>query len=102
MEYQAILSMVGDTLDRLHKSNVIKDKIICTEDTVLIGKGAELDSLAFVTFISDMEEQVSNETGNEIFFDLDKIADFNAANPFISVHDFSNYVASLSSSLDTK
>lgn len=95
MQYTEIVALIGDTLDRLHRSNVIKHKIAYSEDTVLIGENSELDSLAFVTFISDMEELISDKTGRDIFFDLDEVADFSSANPFISARDFANYVTGL-------
>jgi len=95
MQYDEIIATISDVLESLYKSDVIKSRIACTEGTILIGENAELDSLAFVTFISDLEERISLKAGTDIFFDLDQIADFNVSNPFISVKDFALFVLGL-------
>ena len=54
-----------------------------------------LDSVAFVTLISDLEERVSRESGRELFLVLDELHDFNGENPSLSVRTLAPYLVEL-------
>jgi acyl carrier protein len=59
-------------------------KICISEDTVLFGRGGELDSLAFITLISTLEERLSKLAKKEIHIPLDTLLELDALAPFIT------------------
>ncbi len=61
----------------------------------LLGKDSQLDSVGFVSFISDIEERLSTETGKEIYLVLDDIQGFDMNNPHLSVNHFVKYLSNL-------
>jgi acyl carrier protein len=63
----------GDVLDSIRQSlaalNAERDsaeQIPIREDTPLLGGESQLDSLAFVAFVADLEERLYADTGSEI------------------------------------
>jgi acyl carrier protein len=94
MDTKEIVGHIGEILDKLHEANVIPNKINCSEETSLLGEKSELDSLAFVTLIADLEEFFFDKLDREITIDLNKIQDFSAENPTITVKKMAQYLAS--------
>ena len=95
MDYKKVLSSMAEVVEDLHKSGVILHPVDLTDDTVLIGKGAALDSLSFVALVADLEERISSKADVEIEIALDKLDDFNVESPFISAHMLATYIANL-------
>ena len=62
------------------------------DDTVLLGTGSALDSVAFVTFVADLEERLARETGLELYVVLDDIHEFNANAPSLSADALARYI----------
>lgn len=89
------LALIQIGLDNLHESSLLPEKVSVGPETVLLGVGAMLDSIGFVTFVSDMEDRLSRELGREIFFVLDDIQDFNVTNPFLSAAVLAAYMERL-------
>jgi len=94
--FEQSIQLIQVSLDNLHDSGMLADKVVATADTVLLGVGANLDSVGFVTFVTDLEERLSRELGRDVFFVLDEIQDFNVTNPFLSASVFANYMTRLS------
>ena len=90
------VELIQNSLDNLADSGMVSGKVSVNLETVLLGVGATLDSLGFVTFVTDLEERLSRELGREVFFVLDDIQDFNITNPFLSASVFANYMVKLS------
>jgi acyl carrier protein len=57
--------------------------------------GSELDSVAFVTLISDLEERLSRETGTDLFLVLDELHEFNGEDPSLTVRTLAPYLVEL-------
>jgi acyl carrier protein len=90
------IELIQNSLDNLQESGMLAEKVSVNLDTVLLGVGATLDSLGFVTFVTDLEDRLTRELGREVFFVLDDIQDFNITNPFLSASVFANYMVKLS------
>jgi hypothetical protein len=88
-------TLIRATFESLQRSGIISAAIVFSEETVLLGSASELDSLGFVTFISDLEERVSESAGDEVFLVLDDISNFNLNNPSLTVKALAAYVAGL-------
>ena len=87
------LELIKETVESLIRSGVIETAFEVANTTVLLGMGSELDSLGFVTFITDLEERLIDETGNDdLYFTLDDIEGFNMDNPNLTVEIFVDYM----------
>jgi hypothetical protein len=67
------LILMQDSFDGMARSGLLNEKIVVNESTVLLGSDLILDSFGFVTFISDMEERISLEIGQDYFIVLSEI-----------------------------
>ena|SRR5688572_15406162 len=92
MDYSECVSLIKDVIDSLIRSNVISKNIEFSEDTVLIGTGSELDSLAFVALISDLEESLSDKMQKEVALSLTELEGFDIESPYISVKTLANFM----------
>lgn len=93
--YEQALNLIQESLESLRNAGIISESIIISADTVILGSGSELDSLGFVTFISDLEERLCDVTNEDIYLVLDDIGDFNINNPFLSAGTIAKYIATL-------
>jgi len=66
-------------------------------DTVIFGADSPLDSIGFVTFVTDMEDRLSAATGKEISITLLDIDDFNESDPHLTVKRLADFLVRLSS-----
>lgn len=73
MNTEKALILMQDSFDGMVRSGLLNEKIVVNESTVLLGSDLILDSLGFVTFISDMEERISLEIGQDYFIVLSEI-----------------------------
>ena len=90
--------LVQDSMASLRRVGLIKDDVLLTDDTVLLGTGSHLDSIAFVTFVTDIEERVSRETGRELYLVLTDIHGFNTNKTQLSASTLAQYLVKLSES----
>ena len=89
------LAMIQQTLDGLHRSGLMKDRVLVQSSTVLLGTGSPLDSLAFVTFVADLEDQLNRETGKELSVVLTEVHDFNEGVTYLSAETMVRYLVQL-------
>jgi acyl carrier protein len=95
MNKEEIFALIQNTFDGLEEGGVIDKRISITGDTVLIGPDTVLDSIGFVTLFTDLEERLSEITGEEIFLLIDEIHEFNPEDTFLTVSVLSDYLANL-------
>ena len=90
------LELIQESVESLIRSGVIEKAFDVANSTVLLGMGSPLDSLGFVTFITDLEERLIDETDNDdLYLTLDDIQGFNMDNPNLTVEIFVDYMTSL-------
>ena len=92
MNIDKALQLMQETFDSMKRSGMLETAIPVDCDTVILGVGSSLDSLGFVTFISDLEERVSAETEQEYYLILTDIHEFNAEQTFLSAGTLAQYV----------
>jgi hypothetical protein len=97
MNIEEALKIIQETLDSLANSGMINEKIAVEKNTVILGKGSPLDSITFVTFITDLEDKLSTNTGKDCYFVIDEIGNFDINNPYLSVEAVANYMINLAS-----
>lgn len=85
--------MIQDSFTSLHRSGMLEQDLVIGQNTVILGAGSPLDSLAFVTFITDIEDRMCSETGREIYLVLSEILEFNGDNPYLAAGKLADYIA---------
>lgn len=95
MTCEFALKLMQDSLDSIQRSGMLEEAITVTPDTIILGTGSSLDSLGFVTFVSDLEERVSAETGTEHYLILTEIHEANADQAFLSAGVLAEYIEKL-------
>ena len=96
VEKERALELIQESVEGLIRGGVIEESFVVENGTVLLGMGSPLDSLGFVTFVTDLEERLIDETDNDdLYFTLDEIQGFNMDNPNLTVEIFVDYMTSL-------
>lgn len=87
-----VLVSMRESVEGLVRSGIIETGFSVSEDTVVFGVGSPLDSIGFVTFITDMEERMSVATNTEFVISLFDIDDFNENEPFLTVNRLADFL----------
>lgn len=95
MTRDGALKMMTDVLEGLRRSEMAERGPPLTENTVLIGAGASLDSLGFVTFIAEVEERLSHDRDDPLELILTEIWEFNSENPSLTAGLLADYCAKM-------
>ncbi len=96
MTKDRVLQLIKEVFDSLGEEKLLDEAVIVNSDTFLLGNNSPLDSVGFVTFITDLEERLIQETNNdEIYLVLDKIDDFNTNNHVLSVDMLARHIVKL-------
>lgn len=93
VSYDKATCMIKESLHSLHATGVLDVEIEARADTVLLGPGSPLDSIAFVAFITDLEDRLNEETGDDAALVLQEIHKFNAGAPFLGVGALARYIS---------
>ena len=96
MDKNKALQIMQESFDSMHRSGMFEEALVVDSATVILGSGSSLDSLGFVTFISDMEERVSDESGQDHYLILSDIHEFNAEEAFLSAGTLAQYIEKIS------
>jgi acyl carrier protein len=88
--------LIKESLSSLERTGLIKQEVIIDKDTVLLGTGSPLDSIAFVTLVADLEDRLNRETGQELSLVLNEIHEFNVNVPYLTAETLSEYMIKLS------
>lgn len=91
---KTVQTIITECLQELNEEleNLNLEKI--TPQTKIFGGNGALDSLALVSFITDIEEQISNEFNQEIVL-ADEKAMSAKTSPFRNVESLTTYIESL-------
>lgn len=92
MTKENAVQILQESFSSLHRSGILENEITVQEGTVILGSGSPLDSLAFVTFITDLEDRISNETGKEFYLVLTEIHEFNGENQCLTAGRLADYI----------
>lgn len=85
--------LINDCIDSLIRSGSIDLIENFSRDTVILGAGSVLDSISFVTFITEVEDRIQSETGEEFYLVLNEIDAFNINNPNLTIGGLSDYIS---------
>jgi hypothetical protein len=85
--------LINNCVESLVRSGSIDPIENFNWETVILGTGSELDSISFVTFITEVEDRIQLETGKEFYLVLNEIDAFNINNPNLTIGGLSDYIS---------
>jgi len=94
LDHAAVQELVLHALENLNEERGPDDKLVVGPQTRLFGADAELDSLALVSVIVDVEEAVSTASGRTVRLTDDR-AMSQEVSPFTDVEALTAYVVEL-------
>lgn len=98
IETKDAVRLIEESLAGLARTGLLDAAIAVSPDTVLLGSGSELDSMAFVTFVTDLEDRIQQRTGGDYYLVLNEIAQFNIDRPELTVDALARYIERLTGS----
>ena len=90
------LQLIQEALDSLQRIGLLPQAVVVQADLVVLGAGSPLDSIGFVTFITEMEDRLSRETGRELYLIIKDIHAFNTETPYLTAGTLARYIAKIS------
>ena len=90
------LKLIQDSIESLARSGTLEGgEVKVMPETIFLGEGALLDSIGFVTFVTDIEDRMEQKTGHECYLVLNDISDFNINSPSLKAEVLSRYLVML-------
>ncbi|MFZ4712617.1 MAG: hypothetical protein ACOYL6_02790 [Bacteriovoracaceae bacterium] len=89
------MKLIQDSFESLSRSGTISEDVKVSPETVILGHGSSLDSIGFVTFVTEFEDRLQEATKKDCFLVLSDINEFNINNPSLTAEVLSRYAAKL-------
>jgi hypothetical protein len=87
------VEIMQQVFDSLCRSGIVEEESVkISEETVLLGKDSKLDSIAFVTFITNLEDRVSEIVNKDVSLIIDKIHEINKDQSSLEVGTLASYL----------
>ncbi len=100
VSHERALQLMQDSMSSLKRAGLVEQEVTVRGDTPLLGIGTTLDSIAFVAFVTDLEDRLNQETGQGVFLVLNDIQDFNPNNVQLSADILARYIVRLTKEQD--
>ena len=88
------LQAIRGSLESINSERSAEDQIPVSDETALLGRDAALDSLAFVTFVADLEERLRSSTGRDFVLVGEAVAHA-GKHPFRSVAALADHIVEM-------
>ncbi len=95
MTHEQALSVMQEVFNSMKTSGMFDEKSSLDADTVILGVASSFDSLGFVTFISDLEERISEAVGDEVYLILTDIHEFNKDKNILSASTLAAFIENI-------
>ncbi|MBT3764401.1 MAG: hypothetical protein HOB79_01550 [Rhodospirillaceae bacterium] len=97
LDKQLAMNLMQESLDSLARSGTLKNQIAMTDETVLMGSGADsgLDSLGFVNFVMDVEDRLQQQLDGDYPVILTDIGGFDINNPILTAGVLADHLVGL-------
>jgi len=89
--------LITEALETLKEKGMLGKDVPVDPGTILLGIGSPLDSIGFVTFVTELEERIIEESKKDLYLVLNEINEFNINKPQLTVDALTQYVVKLSS-----
>jgi hypothetical protein len=93
-----VMALMQESIDSLKRSGLIETALPVSDGAVLLGQESSLDSMGFVTFITDVEERLNRKTGKDVYIVLTDLQDKYPGAAQLSGAMFAEYLVSLAAS----
>jgi acyl carrier protein len=97
------MEIIADVFESLYRTESIESKVDVNKETVVLGPGSPLDSIGFVTFITELEDRLIDETDDDdIYLIINDIHEFNIASytdQFLAVGVVAEFIEKLTEEL---
>jgi hypothetical protein len=90
--HQELLNIFQESANRLCASGIADGPIVISSDIPIFGGGSKLDSMAFVSLISDIEDSVNRYANSDIYIVLTDIEDLYPNSPSLSAGMLADYL----------
>jgi len=95
MDHNSAIEMMQECIDSLTRSGTINHSVKLRPEAELLGSNALLDSIGFVTFVTDLEDRLQIKFNKECYLVLNEIADFNVNSPSLTIDTLARYILKL-------
>lgn len=97
MDRADIITIIKQSFEGLIKSGLIPeaDRIALHDNTVIFGATSPLDSISFVTLVSDVEDRMNMHSTNDLAIDLTEIDNFSVEEPNLTVAKLADFLVEL-------
>lgn len=95
MTEQKIKELIFESLKKIKNSDLVQGDFELNDDTILLGMGGPIDSIAFVAFVADLEERIEDETHKEFVVRLQEIHNLNEGKNALIVKDMARLLAKI-------
>jgi acyl carrier protein len=92
MNEEKAFEVIKASLEELKQTDIIENDIDMDEQTLLLGENSALDSMAFVAFLTDLEERINDQHGRGVSIVLNDIEGFNTYQPHLTVQHIIRYI----------
>ena len=96
MNKERAFQLILEAFETLKTRGMLAEDVALNNETILLGIGSPLDSIGFVTFVTELEERIIEETQKELYLVLNEIHEFNINKPQITVDVLKQYLVKLS------
>jgi hypothetical protein len=85
------LAAIHSSVETINAERPPTEQIPVSDDTALLGRGSQLDSMAFVAFVADLEERLRRATGQELVL-VSELISSDAHKPFRSISALADHI----------
>jgi hypothetical protein len=96
MTEERAFQLIAESFETLKKEGMLAADVALREETILLGVGSPVDSIGFVTFVTELEERLIEETNKDLYLVLNEINEFNVDKPHLTADVLKNYLVKLS------
>jgi hypothetical protein len=92
------LNLMQEALKSLKRSGLVEKEMLLDEETALLGEASPLDSISFITFLTEFEDKLNDLTNGDYSLVINDIHEFNleeSVKPYLSVGSFARYIEKL-------
>lgn len=90
-----VMELIQESFDSLFNVKLINKPVEVDDNTVLLGDGSTLESIAFVTLVTDLEDRLERANGQPVFVILNDIHEWNQNKSALTAGALSRYIAKL-------
>ena len=90
-----VIALLQDSLQSLRRSGIVETDANIESETVLFGAGSFLDSIGFVTFVTDVEERLNRRTGRDVYIILTDLEELYPGSQQLTASMFADYLTGL-------